>query len=162
MPRIRKLAPFVIPTLFLLGWGGFGVRADYSWAGRIEANLASKGWRPASRQSDLIVPSHPWTIVRQPVARIAFVRPDDYMWLDSRNALIQVLWMDYAGLERTEEFLAHTVIDCARRRSAFIEREKLSVRPNLATLEWRDDTSQSAREISSAVCNTNPLVTGSN
>lgn len=158
MSRMRKLAPFVLPALLLIVWGSVGARDDYSWAAKVEASLAPQGWRPISRQADLIVPSHPWTIIRQPVVRIAFVRPDDHLWLDSRNVLVQVLWMDYAGMDRTEEFLAHNVIDCTGRRSAFVEREALSTKPDLNKLQWRDDASPSAREITTAICTTHPKV----
>lgn len=138
-------------VLFLL-WFGWYARSDYTWSEFIIEQKMQEGWVVGATQANSIDITHPWTIFKQPIVRIAFVKPSEFIRLNRGMVFTKVLWVDYADMSRTEQDVFQDVYDCRNNRTAFVEDSVSAHNINLTTLEWQNNANTSAEDIAKVVC----------
>lgn len=111
-------------------------QADYSWSKTVINNKEKEGWIVASTQDNFIDLLHPWMIFKPVITRIAFVKPE-MEEVSNGYYLIDLLWVDYENLSRTEELQVKNVVSCLDNRSAYVDEHLMIQSNNLDSLEWR-------------------------
>lgn len=133
----------------LLAWILLTARADYNWSKSVIQAKGKQGWVVASTSDNAVDISHPWTIFKPAIYRVAFIRPNEVVWLERRHPAYRVLWVDRDLGE--DEFT--NVADCENRESAFVEDDGLVELLSLK-LEWRShEPGTPGAEIVRFVCN---------
>jgi len=140
----------VIAVIFVL-WG-LDAWSDYAWSKLIIEEKSKNGWVVGATQANFVVITRPWTIFKQPVSRIAFVKPSEFVYLDDGFVFVNILWVDHADLSETEEELFYDIYDCKNRRTAFVESGVSVDQIDSTKLEWRDNANTSAVDIAKMVC----------
>jgi len=152
MEKAKKILTGVGIAAIILIWWGWDARSDYTWSKLIIEEKSNDGWVVGATQANLVDITHPWTIFKQPVVRIAFVKPSEFVKLDNELVFAKTLWVDYANMSRTEEDIFQDVYDCKNNRTAFVESSVSVEQIDFAKLEWRDNANTSNVDISKVVC----------
>jgi len=152
MEKAKKILIGVGIAAFFLAWWGWDARSDYTWSKLIIEEKQQDGWVVGATQANLVDIIHPWTIFKQPVVRIAFVRPSEFVHFDDGLVLVRTLWVNYANMSRTEEDIFQNLFDCKNNKTAFID-DNISVGEiDPSKLEWRDNANSSSEDIAKVVC----------
>src|SRR3990167_4437960 len=139
MENVKKYVVPIVVSILVILWFYMSARADYTWAKLIQEKKEQEGWKLIYSYDNLIDPTHPWTIFKQPINRMLFVKPSEINKIGNDNVFIQKLFVDYESFSRTKEEKFLNVIDCKNNRSAFIEAGTKVDSINLANLEWIDN-----------------------
>ncbi|MEI7741063.1 MAG: hypothetical protein WCJ29_01010 [bacterium] len=144
------LTVMAVVGLFLLfaglqGWG------DYTWSERATKVKATDGWSVAATQANYVDFTHPWTLFKQPIVSVAFVKLDELTSLKSGMVFTKVLWMHSPSLNMPEDTFSN-IYDCRNHKNAFIEDGVLANQVDFASLEWRDSANTSSADIAKIVC----------
>ncbi len=152
MGKAKKILTTIGVIAVILVWWGWDARSDYTWSKLIIEEKSQDGWIVGSTQANFVDITHPWTIFKQPVVRIAFVKPSELVKLDDELVFAKTLWVDYANMSLTEEDIFQDVYDCKNNRTAFVESSVSVGQIDFAKLEWRDNTNTSNVDIAKIVC----------
>lgn len=141
----------IIVLVFL--WLFFSARGDYLWSDLIINEKQKDGWVVAVTSNNLVDITRPWTIFKQPIIQIGFIKPKEIVWLDNEHILIKILWVNYENFSRTREEIFQNVIDCKNNRSAFVDDKVLVTEINLSKLDWIDSAPNTPGEqINKFIC----------
>jgi hypothetical protein len=152
MEKVKKILTGVgIATIVLLWWG-WDARSDYTWSKLVIEEKQQEGWVVGATQANVVDITHPWTIFKQPVVRIAFMKPSELVRFDDGLVLAQILWVDYVNMSRTEEEIFKDLFDCRNNKTAFVDDEISISELDPSKLEWRDNANTSNVDIAKIVC----------
>lgn len=152
MEKFKKIITGVGIASLLLVWWGWDARSDYTWSKLVIEEKQQEGWVVGATQANLVDITHPWTIFKQPIVRIAFVKPNDFGQLDNGMVFTKVLWVDYANMSRTEEEVFQDIYDCRNNKTAFVDDEVSISELDPSKLEWRENANTSNVDIAKVVC----------
>jgi hypothetical protein len=116
----------------ITAFGIFDAYGDYAWADAVIAAKQDQGWVAVSKTANFIDPIAVWTIFKQPVVQVGFVKPDQIEQLSESRYAVDVLWADYRDLESTEEFEGRYYYDCAAQKMGILDSDT-------SQIEWRDN-----------------------
>ena len=152
MEKAKKILTGVGIAAIILLWWGRDARSDYTWSIIVIEEKQQEGWVVGATQANVVDITHPWTIFKQPVVRIAFVKPNELVHFDDGLALAQTLWVDYVNMSRTEEEIFKDLFDCRNNKTAFVDDEISISELDPSKLEWRDNANTSNVDIAKIVC----------
>ncbi len=133
---MKKVLSVIAVSGLLFLWAYWAIRSDYAWADNVIREKQGEGWVVASTTANVVDITHPWTIVKSPTVRVAFVRPSEAVWLNDDYVLARVLWVDYEGLSETKEEMFQNIYDCKRHRVAHVGNIMSVDEVHLNMLEW--------------------------
>jgi len=109
---------------------------DYSWDDAVIRQRETEGWAVASTLGNVIDITAPWTIFKQPIDQIAFVKPDEISIAPTGFIFIDVLWVRRGMRKETESETSFTAFDCERGMSAYVDLDEKDLGKALQ-FEWR-------------------------
>lgn len=130
---------------FLSLWSYCGMRADYGWHKRIVAAKEKDGWQLVSKTANVADLTHPWTIFRPAVTRVAFIRLDQMALLDESGrpvsdatrfagtVLHRTLWVD----DQQGEDAFWDLTNCGENTTGDVPAEPKPPGVDLSKVEWR-------------------------
>lgn len=152
MEKIKKILIGIVVAAIVFVWWESGARRDYTWSKTIIEEKQKDGWVVGTTQADVIDITHPWTIFKRPVVRIAFVKPSETIYLDSGLVLAQTLWVDYTNMSKTEELACKEIFDYKNNKEAFVD-DSISIGDlDPSKLKWEDNVTASGVNIAKIVC----------
>jgi hypothetical protein len=152
MGKFKKILSCIGIAALILFWFGWSAMSDYTWSQTVIQEKQAKGWVVAATQNYLIDPTHPWTIFKRPIVRIAFVKLNDITRIDKGIVFTKILWVRYADMSRTEEEVFQDVYDCINNKWATVKNEITPVGINLSTLKWREYVGTVDTDIARVIC----------
>ena len=152
MEKVKSIltAALAIGTILFL-WGWYAM-SDYTWSKLVIDHKQKDGWVVGTTQANLTDISHPWTIFKQPIVRIAFIKPKDLIRFEDRFVLANVLWVDYVSMSRTAEEAFYNLFDCKADKSAFVEDVSVLRAFDSSVFKWTENTFSSTKDIAKIVC----------
>ena len=152
MKEAKKILMIIGVISAVLVWFGLAAKSDYTWSQLIIEKELKNGWVVGSTQANLIDITHPWTIFKQPIIGIAFVKPSEFVLIGDGYIFAKTLWVNYEYMYRTKKNTFQEVYDCKNKRTAFVESSVSVNQIDLAKLDWKDNTNTANVDISTVVC----------
>lgn len=122
----------------VIGWIWLEARADYHWANDMISDASSEGWVVSATSDNYVVPTHPWTIFKQPISSVWFIKPERVWKLENGLIVASELHFNYDGMERTEKEFSTVIIDCKNKKHAFTNEIRTIGELNMKNLLWGD------------------------
>lgn len=144
----KKIIIFFFVILGIFFWA----RSNYMWSKLVIKEESKTGWVVVETQADYINITLPWTIFKQPVTRIAFVKPNEFVKMNNGLVLVKTLWVDYSDMSTTKEEIFQSVYDCQNNRTAFVEDNLTANQVSISQLEWRNNIYTSDITIAKLAC----------
>lgn len=149
MKRLKTILIFSAIIIIII----FLAYNDYSWSNKIINKYTNDGWIVAATSNNLVIPSSPWTIIKQPVSLIAFFHPNKTILIGNGIIMSETMWVDYSNLEDTKMDSFRELYNCENNTSAIIEKEKQFQDVNLTQLTWHKfEDSTPGYEVTKKIC----------
>lgn len=148
LTKFKQVLGIAATVGLLIAWFGLDAVRDYGWSRHVIKQERTKGWTLAATLNNYIDLTHPWTVVKQPVVRIWFVRPNALVHLSGNVAAVPVLTVDYEDMSRTVEDTSLEAFDCTDKKAAFISAGEIDP----AKFQWRNYEAASTAQIAKIVC----------
>ncbi len=146
LPTLRTISLVAIAIV----WFGYPIYGEYRWAGSVTRERSRDGWVLAAKLGNLTDLTRPWTIVRQPIDSLWFIRPDEIVGLSANLRFVQTL----SVRQREDsvlgyESLSDNVVNCSNRTMTSLDKSDDLSHLDLNRLQWNkfDAATPGAQEI---------------
>jgi hypothetical protein len=138
----------------ITGWVAWTIYSDYHWAAATEREKSSAGWVVAAKGGNLIDLIRPWTIIRQPIDSLWFVRPNDITTVSADIVFVQALTVtQQRDSVLGSEYLARELVNCSNRTDSFLADKDPLENLDLNKLQWHSlDTGTPGAQLIDFVC----------
>lgn len=151
---LRRITQAVAVGAALIGWVSLTAYSDYHWAAAKEREKSSGGWVVAAKSDNLIDLTRPWTIVKQPINSLWFVRPNEMVAVSA-----DVLFVPTLSVRQEEdsvlgfESLSRELVNCSNRTDTYIEDQDTTDHLDWTKLQWHKfDAGTPAAQLIDFVC----------
>src|SRR5579862_7222413 len=146
LPTLRTISLVAIGIVWLC----VPIYGDYHWTGSVTREKSRDGWVVAAKLGNLIDLTRPWTIVRQPIDSLWFIRPDEIVGLSANLRFVQALSVrQQKDTVLGYESLSDDIVNCSDRTMAYLDKSDDISNLDLDRLKWTkfDATTPGAQEV---------------